>query len=65
VHVFDLGCSGAIPGDVNGDGLVNFADMLQVIGAWGPCGVPCPEDLSGNGVVGFEDLLLVIGNWTT
>ncbi|MHC5113703.1 MAG: M14 family zinc carboxypeptidase [Planctomycetota bacterium] len=63
VHFFDLGCS-AVPGDVNGDGVVNFGDVLQIIGAWGPCGAPCPEDLSGNGIVGFEDVLLVIGNWS-
>ncbi|MHC5113007.1 MAG: FG-GAP-like repeat-containing protein [Planctomycetota bacterium] len=51
------------PGDVNGDGLANFADILQIIGAWGPC-TGCPEDLSGNGQVDFADILLVIGNWT-
>ncbi|MCP3902205.1 MAG: hypothetical protein GY715_01105 [Planctomycetes bacterium] len=64
VRFFDIGCSGSIAGDVNGDGVVNFGDVLQVIGAWGPCGPPCPEDLSGNGIVGFEDILLVIGNWS-
>jgi len=52
-------------GDANGDGIVNFADILAVIGAWGACPPgDCPADLSGNGSVGFEDVLLVIGGWT-
>jgi hypothetical protein len=57
----------AVPaGDVNGDGVVNFADILAVIGAWGACPPgDCPADLSGNGVVGFEDILLVISGWST
>ncbi|MHC5113428.1 MAG: PQQ-dependent sugar dehydrogenase [Planctomycetota bacterium] len=51
-------------GDLNGDGVVSFADILVVIGAWGPCGFPCPEDLNGDGVVGFADILVIIANWT-
>ena len=23
--------------DVNGDGVVDVSDMLEVVGAWGPC----------------------------
>ena len=52
-----------VPGDVDGDGVVNFGDLLLVLAAWGPCG-GCPEDLDGNGVVGFADLLIVLANWT-
>jgi len=47
--------------DLNGNCSVDFADILQIIGAWGPCGVPCPEDLNGNGNVDFADILLVVG----
>ncbi len=57
--VFDPPC---LP-DLNGNGSVDFADILAIIGAWGPCGVPCPEDLSGNGQVDFADLLVVISAW--
>jgi hypothetical protein len=55
----DCGCLG----DLDGSGDVGFGDILQIIGAWGPCGVPCPEDLSMNGQVDFADILVVIGAW--
>ncbi|MHC5115135.1 MAG: DNRLRE domain-containing protein [Planctomycetota bacterium] len=51
------------PADLDGSGDVGFGDILQIIGAWGPCGVPCPEDLSGNGAVDFADILAVIAAW--
>ncbi|MHC5115150.1 MAG: YncE family protein [Planctomycetota bacterium] len=53
----------ACPADLDGSGDVGFGDILQIIGAWGPCGVPCPEDLSGNGNVDFADILAVIAAW--
>jgi agmatine/peptidylarginine deiminase len=52
-----------IAGDVNGDGLVNVEDILQVMGNWGACGLSCPEDLDGDGTVGVTDLLIVVANW--
>jgi hypothetical protein len=51
-------------GDVNGDGLVNFEDLLEILAAWGPCEGDCPADLDGDGVVGFADLLVVLANWS-
>jgi len=59
-------CKPAVPGDITGDGIVNVADLLAVIGAWGACPklpTPCPGDVSGDGLVNVQDLLLVIGNW--
>ena len=56
---------GACPADLDGSGDVGFSDVLVIIGAWGPCGVPCPEDLSGNGAVDFADILAVIAAWGT
>ena len=47
---------------MNGDGFVDFADLLAVLSAWGD-GPECPEDIDGNGVVDFADLLLVLSNW--
>jgi hypothetical protein len=49
-------------GDVDGNGVVNTADILAVIGAWGYCDT-CMEDLDGDGIVGVSDVLLVIGSW--
>jgi hypothetical protein len=53
---------GGIPGDINGDGVVNTEDLLMLLGAWGPC-EGCPEDINGDGVVNTEDLLILLGNW--
>ena len=52
-------------GDVNGDGTVDFADILAVVTAWGPCppSGPCPEDVNLDGIVDFDDLLTVIANF--
>ncbi len=55
------------PGDTNGDGHVNVADLLGVISHWGPCPAPCPWDVApspmGNGACNVADLLMVISNW--
>jgi hypothetical protein len=50
------------PADVNGNGVVDFADILAVIGAWGPC-PGCAADVDGDDVVAFSDILAVIGGW--
>ena len=52
----------AVPGDVNGDGVVNVSDLLMVISAWGSC-TDCPEDLNGDGEVNVSDLLLILSFW--
>ena len=51
-----------MPGDVNGDGVVNVSDLLMVISAWGSC-TDCPEDLDGDGEVNVSDLLLILSYW--
>ena len=54
-----------LPGDANGDGAVDVADLIDVILAWGDCrGQPCPADLTGDGVVDVHDLIEVVVNWT-
>lgn len=52
-----------VPGDVNGDGVVNVSDVLALLATWGPCG-SCDEDLDGDGIVGVNDLLLVLKHWS-
>ncbi|MHC5113165.1 MAG: outer membrane protein assembly factor BamB family protein [Planctomycetota bacterium] len=51
-------------GDVDGNGVVNFADVLGAIAAWGPCNGACPADVDGNGAVGFGDILVILANWS-
>lgn len=49
------------PADINGDGIVDGADLARVLGAWGtdaPGG-----DLNGDGIVDGADLALVLANW--
>jgi len=52
----------ACPADLDGCGTVGFADLLQVLQAWGPC-PGCPEDIDGSGDVGFSDLVTVLAAW--
>lgn len=55
-----------IPGDTDGNGVVDVDDLLAVINGWGACnkGEACPGDLTKDGVVDVDDLLTVINNWT-
>ncbi len=48
-------------GDIDGDGDVDFADLLALIAAWGSG--DATADLNGDGVVNLADLLILIGNW--
>jgi hypothetical protein len=55
------------PGDLDGDGLTGIADLLLLLGSWGPCDAPpdpCPADLDGDGAVGIGDLLLLMAHWS-
>jgi hypothetical protein len=49
-------------GDINGDGQVNFADLIQLFSAWGS-NPGHPADLNGDGVVNFQDLFIFLFNW--
>ena len=49
-------------GDIDGDGVVDAADLAAVLGAWGVCDA-CVEDLDGSGVVGSSDLALILVAW--
>lgn len=53
-----------VPGDLNGDGLVDGDDLGTLLGSWGPCPAPCPADLDGDGVVDGADMGLLLGFWS-
>lgn len=59
LDVLDTPC----PGDINGDGRVDGADLPQILANWGPCDGDCPADLDGNGIVNGGDLSLVLSGW--
>lgn len=61
--LINMTCELSVPGDVDGDGLVGFSDLLAVLASWGKCG-GCPADLDGNGTVDFSDLLSVLAGWS-
>ncbi|CUU37847.1 RHS repeat-associated core domain-containing protein [Armatimonadetes bacterium DC] len=53
-----------IKGDVNGDGVVDDADLVAVQFAFGQqCPQGCPEDLNRDGQVDDEDLMIVLFNF--
>ena len=51
--------------DVNQDDVVNFADLLQILGDFGVCPTkdPCPSDINANGSVDYQDLIRVLSLW--
>lgn len=54
------------PWDFDGNGVVDFPDLLKVLANWGQCPPPpnaCPWDFDGNGFVDFPDLLKVLARW--
>ena len=55
---------GAGSADLNGDLVVDFSDLLIVLGNWGACAAPCPPDFDDDGDVDFQDLLVVLSQWS-
>lgn len=59
---YDLNCSASVAADLNGDGVVNGADLAALLSSWGPCG-GCAADLNGDGVVDGADLAALLASW--
>jgi hypothetical protein len=53
----------ALAGDVNGDRLVDDADLLEILLAFGERGNNLPADVTGDGVVDDADLNVVLFNF--
>jgi hypothetical protein len=51
---------GGNPADLNGDGVVNGADLGSLLSQWGQ---PGTADLNGDGVVGGADIGVMLANW--
>jgi choice-of-anchor B domain-containing protein len=66
MFIWSLDLDLGIEGDVNGDGVVDTADLVELLAAWGDCPDPpeeCPADVNEDGIVDTEDLLVVLSNW--
>ena len=50
-----------LPGDLNGDGLVNGVDLGLFLVGWGQ---PGPTDLNGDGTTNGVDLGVLLVDWT-
>ena len=50
----------SLPGDLNGDGVVDASDLSLLLAQWGTAG---DADIDGDGVVGGSDLALLLANW--
>ncbi|HMN97721.1 MAG TPA: agmatine deiminase family protein [Phycisphaerales bacterium] len=48
--------------DLDGNGVVDGADLAAVLAAWGPCS-GCPADVDGNGIVDGADLAAILAAW--
>lgn len=48
--------------DIDGDGMVDFNDLLAVISAWGTC-EGCNADVNNDLSVDLSDLLTVLASW--
>jgi hypothetical protein len=57
------GALGLRPGDVDGDGIVNTADLLLLLADWGCSDSYCPGDLDEDGETNTADLLTLLADW--
>ena len=62
LRIFGLECDDSLPGDLNGDGAVNGADVGIFLALWGTS--DADADLNGDGTVNGADLGLLSANWT-
>lgn len=51
-------------GDIDGDSVVGFSDVLRVLGAWTGMSTTCAaEDVTADDRVDYPDILLILANW--
>ncbi|MHC5022926.1 MAG: FG-GAP-like repeat-containing protein [Planctomycetota bacterium] len=66
-QVITIDAGATVPGDLDGDGIVDIADLLALLAGWGPCPSPppgCAADADCNGEVDIVDLLTLLANWS-
>ena len=50
----------ACPADLDGNGSVDFADLVSMLSGWGQ---PGAADLDESGLVDFNDVIILLGVW--
>jgi len=62
----EIGYSPDCPADINADGFVDVADLIEVISLWGRCeDGACRADLNADGMIDVLDLIAVVIAWGT
>ncbi len=64
MRVFDVAVA-PLPGDANGDGIVNGQDFAQIASQWNRTGLFLVGDNNSDGIVNGQDMALVASNWLT
>jgi hypothetical protein len=54
-------CAGTV--DLDGDGAIDFADLILMLGGWGGCPVACAADVDASGAVDGADLAILLERW--
>ena len=57
------GCPAGCPGDLDGDGDTDQADLGILLADWGCTGGDCPGDLDGDGDTDQADLGILLADW--
>ncbi|MBU3729709.1 MAG: hypothetical protein FGM37_10770 [Phycisphaerales bacterium] len=60
VELFSLDCEPNVPGDLDGDGIVNGFDLSILLSAWGTPGA----DINGDGTTDGADLTALLSAWS-
>ena len=61
-RILNIDCTpNTVPGDLNGDGSVNGADLATLLNGWGSTGV---TDIDGSGNTDAADLAVLLNNWS-
>ncbi|MCS7064894.1 MAG: hypothetical protein NZL85_01325, partial [Fimbriimonadales bacterium] len=63
IRLENIRLGGALPGDVNGDGCVDDADLLTVLFSFGNTGEEQPADINRDCALDDADLLIVLFNF--
>jgi hypothetical protein len=62
-NLVSWGCAGGIPGDLDGDGDVDLADLALILSDFGCNALACVGDINNDGVTDLADLATLLANF--